>query len=495
MREKVGSKRKFQRTWPAVLLLLMVASLDVSWGAPKVFVGNRKAGTVSAFDGVTGKLLKVIKVGKDPHDFVATPDKRYVFVTDKGSAQVAVIRADTLEISAMIPVGEAPNHIYLSPDGTTIWVPNDASASVTAIDVATQKVLAHVRTDAGHHKLAFTPDGRFIYVTNMVAGNVSVVDAVNKVLIKSIPAGKGVHGIDYCSETNEVFTCNSGESTLSVIDVATNEHVAKIPFGKRPAQIHFDPHRPHIGYVVSRGDHSLWVLDARKRQPVTTILVDRQPDKFSVEPSHRWMYVSAPASFSVVDLETYQKVASVPLEPPGGEKLSGSSSSAAAPNPVAGMDHQGMDHEGMDHEGMEQQETVAPAASAPPDQGTPRPAALGTAALWVGLGFLGLAFYAYRKFHRNLLAAVLLGLSLVSLAYVWRASTSAPAGKNPGVKAISSESESITIHSYVELSNDGKYLYVPVSAQSAAYVVATGSHRVLARVPLEGGAENIFYLD
>ncbi|MBI4481765.1 MAG: YncE family protein, partial [Acidobacteria bacterium] len=403
---------------------------------------------------------------------------------------VAVIRTEPLELAEVIPVEKAPTHIYLSPDGTTIWVPNDGSASVTAIDVATHKVLAHVPTDAGHHKIAFTPDGRFIYVSNMIAGNVSVVDAVKKAFIKSIPTGQGVHGIDYCPATHEVIACNSGESTLSVIDVAKNEEVAKFPFGKRPALIHFDAHNPNTGYVVSRADHSVWVLDVGKRQMVARIPVDRQPDKFVVEPSHRWMYVSAPASFSVVDLQSYQKVGSVPLAP-----LAGANSAAASPAGSSTNDMAGMDHEGMDHEEMEKKGAAAAAApQSPPANPPAQPGTVHTGALVLGVGLFGLSLVALRKFHRNRMAALLFGLSLVAFG-VWRASGPAPAeSKGKGLKAIASESESIMIHSYLELSDDGKHIYVPVSAQNAAYVIDAESHQVLARVPLQGGAENIFYL-
>jgi YVTN family beta-propeller protein len=102
----------------------------------KVYVTNRRSGTVSVIDASTYQVTKVIKVGTEPVGCALTPDGQKLFVANSGSDDVTVIRTRSDRVVGLIPkVGPKPNGIACVDDKVYVTLflaqlRNDARATV-----------------------------------------------------------------------------------------------------------------------------------------------------------------------------------------------------------------------------------------------------------------------------------------------------------------------------------------------------------------------------
>jgi YVTN family beta-propeller protein len=99
-------------------------------------------GSVSVVDLNAGKEIKQIVVGLHPCGIAATPDRRYVLVTNANSDTISVIDTQRDEIAETISTrpaetllfGSSPSALAISPDGKTIYVANSANNAIAVID-------------------------------------------------------------------------------------------------------------------------------------------------------------------------------------------------------------------------------------------------------------------------------------------------------------------------------------------------------------------------
>lgn len=88
-----------------------------------IWVNNRVAGTTTALDAATLKVIRFYRIGGGPDDIAFAPDGR-LWITERWAEKVAVLDPRTGEIQT-IEVGRSPHGIFLNPKG-------NASASVAA---------------------------------------------------------------------------------------------------------------------------------------------------------------------------------------------------------------------------------------------------------------------------------------------------------------------------------------------------------------------------
>ena len=119
-----------------------------SGSAPPVRVDPKRNiandGTVSVVDLAAGREVRQITVGLHPCGLAATPDRRYLAVTNANSDSVSVIDTGDDRVVETIDVrpdekllfGSTPNAVAIGGDGKTLYVSNGANNAVAVIDLA-----------------------------------------------------------------------------------------------------------------------------------------------------------------------------------------------------------------------------------------------------------------------------------------------------------------------------------------------------------------------
>lgn len=308
--------------------LTVVDTVDVEGGSPRgigvtpdgrlLIIANRDGGDISVIERASGKVIKRVKIGKNP-EFVRILGNR-AFISfepsakagpppkeaprpeikadgkddddDREPAKIAVVDLRKLALVRQITGGPETEGIEFSPDGRTILVTNEADNTVTAHSIASGKLLKTVSTEQYGKRprgIKVSPDGMHYVVTLEYGDNFLVLD--NKLKpIRAVPTGKTPYGVSFDREGKRIFIAASKEKKLQVFDAKSLEKIAEMPSGERCWHFTFTPDDSQILLACGRSN-DIHVFDARTYAPVKQISGKSLP----------WGIVTWPKSYGSLD--------------------------------------------------------------------------------------------------------------------------------------------------------------------------------------------------
>src|SRR5438552_5181051 len=210
----------------------------------KAYVGNYGAHWVGVIDVRRHELLKKIQIAEvpgiaklDPAKYLGeikginipqiTNDGRYLYATDTDLGVAAKIDPREDKVIKTIRVGKDPWRIYLSHDGNYGITPNNGDQTISIIDLRTDKVAATL--EAGPNMTGVNFAAGKAFVISSTSGFVYVYD------MKSLrPAGRLKIGTNIQLETattdtadQKLYLADSTENAVVIIDAKT-EVVEKV---------------------------------------------------------------------------------------------------------------------------------------------------------------------------------------------------------------------------------------------------------------------------
>ncbi|UCD87841.1 MAG: fibronectin type III domain-containing protein [Desulfobacterales bacterium] len=253
-----------------------------------VYVANPSTNTVYVLDPFSDQPVHpIIDVGSKPPvegdiskpvGVAASPEGRFIFVTNRGTHEVTVIDAKQDPPTVMLPrinVGYAPVGVAVSPDGNHVYVVNSGGDQENMDDVdskcpecGTLWVLS--ATDGAKEwgvvlgtnplGVAVSPDGEYVYVTNSEDGNVSVIDTFAKREVTvaynpRVPVGDSPTGVAVSPDGSHIFVANRGSNSVSIIETAddiVDYEVTEVDVGTNPVGVSVTPDGAQV-YVTNRG--------------------------------------------------------------------------------------------------------------------------------------------------------------------------------------------------------------------------------------------------
>jgi DNA-binding beta-propeller fold protein YncE len=263
----------------AVAAALAVADQPAVRAHGTVFVTERGAGSVAAFDATSGEVLWKHAVGKTPIGVVRPHGTHKVYSTDQDSDQISVLDDRTGELLTTIgmPAGSLPHHLEATLDGGLIYVGEFGRNYVGVIDTATDTKYADWKTsdlgDARTHAVWITRSGKELYATVTRADRTQIGDIVK-------------------------------------LDARTGELLCTLVVGKDPSEI-LVTNRGDVGYVTVRNENAVKELDLSGDCPTLTgrsATVGTQPDTLRLTNDEDTLVVTlrgAPAAISLLDTRTF----------------------------------------------------------------------------------------------------------------------------------------------------------------------------------------------
>jgi YVTN family beta-propeller protein len=206
------------------------------------------------FDTATRKVMQVIPYPSPEALFLGVavaPDGRRVYASAGGNNKIRVHDFDGRALSerAPIPLGTPTARIYpaglaLSPDGTTLYAALNLENAVAFVDTATQRVRERVNLapvarpdDIGMLPYALAVHRQKLYVSEWNGGGVSVIAIDRPRLLGRIPTGAHASGLALSPDGRRLYVANATSDTLSVIDTSTDTVVRTAdlsPYPKAP---------------------------------------------------------------------------------------------------------------------------------------------------------------------------------------------------------------------------------------------------------------------
>jgi YVTN family beta-propeller protein len=121
-----------------------------------LLAGIMGADYIAEIDPHDGSVIRKIHTDRGAHNFLASPDGKSLYVTNRVAGTISVLDADTLTVTGTLPTPGGPDDMALSPDGKELWVTDRWRASVGVIELASGTLKATVAVGR-------SPHGIFVY--------------------------------------------------------------------------------------------------------------------------------------------------------------------------------------------------------------------------------------------------------------------------------------------------------------------------------------------
>jgi DNA-binding beta-propeller fold protein YncE len=285
--------------------------LSLTADGKRLLLANKKPGDLSEVDTTTGKVLRRVKIGKNP-EFVRVY-AGYAYVTyepgenggppeapaaagkggppgasgaDKGGppgakndddensppAEIAIIDLKSLRVIRSVKSGHETEGVEFSADGKELLVTNEGDDTVSVYHVGTGAPLRTLKLDHGSRPRGIrrSPDGKQYVVTLENTNKFVVLDARSFNVLKTVDTQLGPYGVAFDPAGERLMVAAARGKMLQVFDAKTFDHVADVPMGQRCWHFSFTPDGSKLMLACGRSN-AVYVFDANSYQPVKQI--------------------------------------------------------------------------------------------------------------------------------------------------------------------------------------------------------------------------------
>lgn len=150
------------------------------------YVTLQGAAKLGVIDTDSRKMVKVIPTpGLDtPHNLDLSKDEKTAFVRDT-QGQVGVVDLATGKVKKIIEVGKGHAGIDVIPNGKLVFTGAIADDIVTVIDANTLKVVKKIKVGFGPHGVRASRNSRYVYVAVTADDQVAVIDTKKLEVVKT----------------------------------------------------------------------------------------------------------------------------------------------------------------------------------------------------------------------------------------------------------------------------------------------------------------------
>ena len=175
-----------------------------------VLVTNWSSSDLSIVDTDKLKEIKRIKLGTYPRGIEVDSAGTKAYVAIMGSSKIAVIDLRTFEKTWIKDVGRSPRHLCMSPKNDYLYVSLNGDGVVGKIDLSTNE-MKKVKTGSLPRSMALSGDGRHLYVVNYGSNKLTKVTTSDMKVVDNIKTNDKPIGITYDNETNNIWVaCYEG---------------------------------------------------------------------------------------------------------------------------------------------------------------------------------------------------------------------------------------------------------------------------------------------
>ncbi len=310
--------------------LVFLLAIPLAAGTVRIYVANSNGDNISIIDPAANRVAGEIRVSKNPHGIVPSPDKTRFYISSESEDVLDVVDRATSRILRRVPLGRRPNNVAITPDGRRVYVCIRQESVVDVVDTRSLEKVKSIEVGRNPHNVYCTPDGRYMIATSMGAQKLTAIDVrteepafeiplpgVPRPLAIDAPAGRA---------PERLFVQLSNLHGFIAVDYATRKPAGKwllpdAPPDARPLipgtfshGIGIAPDRKTL-WVTSLLDNSVSVFALPDVKLIETLPAGRGPDWLTFTPDGKRCYVSNAGSdsVSVFDVASRKEIARVPV--------------------------------------------------------------------------------------------------------------------------------------------------------------------------------------
>ncbi|HEX2969019.1 MAG TPA: beta-propeller fold lactonase family protein [Bacteroidales bacterium] len=145
----------------------------------------------------------------------------------------------------------SPINVAVSHKSGSVYVVAQDRCMLLETDPEKGKTTRKVKVGNHPHSAVLSNDGRYCYVSNQWSDNISVVDLSSMEVIDTLATGNGPAGLVIDKDGRYIYAVNSFGGDISVIDLQKGTEIKRLPAGNNPTGISLSPDGG-TAYVSSR---------------------------------------------------------------------------------------------------------------------------------------------------------------------------------------------------------------------------------------------------
>ena len=217
--------------------------LAISPDGLRVYVTNSRDRSLSVLDVNRLEEIRrfpVTSVSEGPFGVVASPDNRFIYVTDIGGNRVIVLKAATGGVEAHIDVVASPRSLAISSLGARLYVAG-FEGGISVVDTEARSAIRTIDTGSSSiFRLALSPNGERLYATDRLGANLLVIDLAKNEVIATVPAlsvGRETRDLAVSTDGSRIYVTNQDSDDLIVFDAASIEIIRTLKISNGPRGI------------------------------------------------------------------------------------------------------------------------------------------------------------------------------------------------------------------------------------------------------------------
>ena len=274
-----------------------------------------------------------VEIGDRPMGLVATPDGRYLIVSNNGQGVQSLVLFDTYtdKVVQVIPY-PSPEALFLgvavSRDGSRVYASAGSNDKVRVYDLGVNGLTerASIRLDDNDEAdlyaagVALSPDDRTLYVALNLDNSVALVDTASgevrrRVRLSPAASEEGIGVLPYqltlTPDGGKLYVSEWNGGGVSVIDTATGERLGRVPTGGHATDLALSPDAARL-YVANAISDTVSVIDTQADEVVGTVTLSpyedapmgSMPNALAVSPNGKTLYVANGGNNDVAVVDT-----------------------------------------------------------------------------------------------------------------------------------------------------------------------------------------------
>lgn len=176
-----------------------------------VLVTNWCSADLSIIDTETEKEIHRVPLDRYPRGIAIDSKSRYAYVSIMGEERIAIVKLSDFSVSWIPNVGKTPRHLCIDPSERFLYVTLSREGMVAKIDLIKNKVIAKTSTGKAARSMAMTPDGQFLYVVSYMDNTLAKVKTDNMQLVQTVKTNDKPIGVTFDEKEKNVWVaCYTG---------------------------------------------------------------------------------------------------------------------------------------------------------------------------------------------------------------------------------------------------------------------------------------------
>ena len=319
-----------RRLWLSLGALAVVLGLPLAAATGKVLIiqTNSAGDSVHIIDAATNKVFAEIPGIERAHGAQASPDGKWMWISNEADNTVDVIDSKTMKVAKKIPLSGHPNNLAITPDGRKLYVAiAQAPGAVDVIDAAKQAKTRTISVHGGVHNTYVTPDGKYAVAGMIGARNMTVIDTKTDMPVWTHYFDLGVRPMAFDANpdgsTRNAYAQLSEFNGFAVVDFKTQKEIARIKYPDTGKRTEGHGGNTSHGIAVTPDNRKLvanssinsmvYVYSLPDLKLLGETAVGHSPNWVTLTPDGKFAYVSLAGanSVAVIDIDAVKVVTEI----------------------------------------------------------------------------------------------------------------------------------------------------------------------------------------